>query len=150
MVSFISVEPIPYAIRNAHCGRRCCALGLFLLVAVALCAAECFLSPIFTIDGIPGFHRDLGYRHPRDAEKAAIKPHLDVVVRACNADPQFRRTLEGVWSLHSRSTVKTPLAEDRIIRNGITANAEHLSPYQTITLRLSDVRLSGAAPGEEN
>ncbi len=31
----------------------------------------------------------------------AIKPHLDDVIRACAADPQFRWTIESVWQLQA-------------------------------------------------
>jgi alpha-mannosidase len=49
-----------------------------------------------------------------------------------------------------RSIAETTLTEDRVLRPGIAANAVHVSPYQTLTLRISVVHQSGVALGENN
>lgn len=57
--------------------------------------------PIQTIYVIPSSHWDLGFLRPPDAEKEAMKPHLDAVIAACEADPQFRWTIESIWQLEA-------------------------------------------------
>jgi alpha-mannosidase len=49
-----------------------------------------------------------------------------------------------------RSIAETTLTEDKILRQGVEPNAMHLSPYQTLTLRLSVVRPGVAASGGKN
>jgi hypothetical protein len=49
-----------------------------------------------------------------------------------------------------RSIAETNLTEDRILRTGVDANAIHLSPHQTLTLRLSVAHPAGVMSGENN
>jgi len=76
-------------------------LCLFLSSAAPVFAASSATSPITTIYVIPSSHWDLGLLRPPEAEKDAIKPSLDAVIQACEADPQFRWTIESVWQLHA-------------------------------------------------
>jgi hypothetical protein len=45
---------------------------------------------------------------------------------------------------------ETTLTEDRILRSAIDANAIHIAPYQTLTLRLSAVHQAGTASREQH
>lgn len=54
------------------------------------------------------------------------------------------------FPLPLRSISETTLTEDRILQSGIQAKAIHLSPYQTLTLRLSVMPQASATSGGEN
>jgi len=99
---FNNMEPIPYATRPARANRRSFyALCLSLSLAVPVFAAANTASTVKTIYVIPSSHWDLGFLRTPESEKAAIKPHLDAVIQACEADPQFRWTIESVWQLQA-------------------------------------------------
>lgn len=74
----------------------CLALGI-----VSASAEQPAPSPVKVIYVIPSSHWDLGFLRPPEEEMDAIKPHLDDVIRACAADPQFRWTIESVWQLQA-------------------------------------------------
>jgi hypothetical protein len=96
------MEPVPHARRyTLAIPRFLFALCLFLPLASAAFAAAGTASPVTTIYLIPSSHWDLGFLRPPEAEKDAIKPHLDAVIQACEADPQFRWTIESVWQLQA-------------------------------------------------
>lgn len=74
------------------------ACALFLLAPVAI-AATTAPSQIKTIYVIPSSHWDFGFVDTPNAVRKKMKPHLDAVMAACDADPQFRWTIESVWQL---------------------------------------------------
>jgi hypothetical protein len=76
--------------------------ALWLALGIACVRAEePTPSPVKVIYVIPSSHWDLGFLRPPEEEMDAIKPHLDDVIRACAADPQFRWTIESVWQLQA-------------------------------------------------
>ena len=80
-----------------------CLLSVSLLLAAVPAAVAVTDSPatIKTIYVIPSSHWDFGFVDTPNAVKRAIKPHLDAVIAACDADPQFRWTIESVWQLEA-------------------------------------------------
>jgi len=50
---------------------------------------------------IPSSRWDLGFLRPPESKRDAIKPHLDAVIRTCEADTQFRWTIERVRQLQA-------------------------------------------------
>lgn len=64
-------------------------------------AEEQVPSPVKVIYVIPSSHWDLGFLRTPEEQMAAIKPHLDAVIRACTSNPQFRWTIESVWQLQA-------------------------------------------------
>jgi len=76
-------------------------LWLGLVPLPFLHAAAAPAETVKTIYVIPGSHWDLGFLRPPLQEMDAIKPHLDAVIDACAADPQFRWMIESVWQLQA-------------------------------------------------
>ncbi len=97
------MESVPHRIRYRICSlhARLPLWFLFLLAMASLLGRATTPVPIQTIYVIPGSHWDLGFLRPPEAEKDAIKPHLDAVIAACQADPQFRWTIESGWQLEA-------------------------------------------------
>ncbi len=96
------MESVPHTARQADTNwRSCFVLCLFLSLAAPLFAAPNTPSPITAIYVIPSSHWDLGFLRPPESERDAIKPHLDAVIRACEADAQFRWTIESLWQLQA-------------------------------------------------
>ena len=58
--------------------------------------------------------------------------------------------LKLTFPLQLRSIAETNLTEDRILRSNIQTNALHLSPHQTLTLRLSVAHSAGVTSGENH
>ncbi len=56
---------------------------------------------IRTIYILPSAHWDLGFIRTPEGEREAIKPHLDAVLAACEADRDFRWTIESIWQLEA-------------------------------------------------
>jgi hypothetical protein len=80
---------------------RALACVLFIVSAVLSARGAEPTSPVKVIYVIPSAHWDLGFLRPPLEELDAIKPHLDAVIQACAADPQFRWTIESVWQLQA-------------------------------------------------
>jgi hypothetical protein len=93
------MESVPHYRRPSPL-RRCflSACSLLVLVPTAF-GATATPAQIKTIYVIPSAHWDFGFVNTPNAVKRAIKPHLDAVIAACDADPQFRWTIESVWQL---------------------------------------------------
>lgn len=81
--------------------QRVLACVLFAISAMLTARGEEPASPVKVIYVIPSAHWDLGFLRPPLEELDAIKPHLDAVIQACAADPQFRWTIESVWQLQA-------------------------------------------------
>lgn len=96
------MESVPYGFLQGLLRRSCLRLWpLALLVAASLTSGASTPVPIQTIYVIPSSHWDLGFLRTPNDEKDAIKPHLDAVISACEADPQFRWTIESGWQLQA-------------------------------------------------
>jgi len=54
---------------------------------------------IQTIYVIPSSHWDLGFIAPPEEVLPRLKPHIDDVIANCEADPEFRWTIESVWQI---------------------------------------------------
>lgn len=118
MVTSNIVEPVPY--------RNCLTPGigpglvrcfLVLLVLAQFAWAASAPRTIETIYVIPSSHWDLGFIRTPDAEKDEMKPHLDAVISACEADPQFRWTIESGWQLQAwLDRTKDPAQIERMAR----------------------------------
>src|SRR5690348_9067491 len=54
---------------------------------------------IRTIYVVPSSHWDLGFTAPPEEVLPKLKPHLDAVIAAAKADPDFRWTIESVWQI---------------------------------------------------
>jgi len=80
---------------------RALACALFVVSAMLSAQTGEPASPLKVIYVIPSSHWDLGFIRPPLEELDAIKPHLDAVIQACGADPQFRWTIESVWQLQA-------------------------------------------------
>lgn len=74
---------------------------VFLMALISPIAHATVPNSIQTIYVIPSSHWDLGFLRPPAAEEDVIKPHLDAVIAACEADPQFRWTIESGWQLEA-------------------------------------------------
>jgi hypothetical protein len=64
-------------------------------------AQSAMVPTIETVYILPSAHWDLGFLRPPDQEMAAIKPHLDAVIDACEHEPSFRWTIESSWQLNA-------------------------------------------------
>ena len=98
----VPMEPIPY-IRH-FCTILSKIFQIFcvcLIVVLPAAAQKSPSTPIKVIYVIPSSHWDLGFLRPPDEEMDVIKPHLDAVIRACQADPDFRWTIESGWQLRA-------------------------------------------------
>lgn len=89
--------------RRSRVGSWGCTVAwtLFLVFGITCNAEEPATSPVKVLYIIPSSHWDLGFIHPPEEVMDAMKPHLDAVIRACAADPQFRWTIESVWQLEA-------------------------------------------------
>lgn len=76
-------------------------LNASLSFVIPIYAESAGAHPIDTIYVIPSAHWDLGFLRPPDQEMAAIKPHLDAVMKACEQDADFRWTIESAWQLNA-------------------------------------------------
>ena len=56
-------------------------------------------SKIETVYVIPSSHWDLGFLTPPEELLPRVKPHLDGVIANCEADPEFRWTVESIWQV---------------------------------------------------
>lgn len=100
VLASLFMGPVP---ENTECfiSKMRLVLLLLLLGSASLAAGAAESTPIQTVYIIPSSHWDLGFLRPPDAEKEAMKPHLDAVMAACEADPEFRWTIESVWQLEA-------------------------------------------------
>jgi hypothetical protein len=109
------MEAVPAIRRRNTAGLRSCAILWLGLASVPCLHATDTAVPIKTIYVIPGSHWDLGFLRPPLQEMDAIKPHLDAVIDACSADPQFRWTIESVWQLQAgMERTKDPAQIERL------------------------------------
>ena len=96
------MESVPHNYPRSGMRRRFLLVISSLLVLVPAAAAVTDTSSqIKTIFVIPSSHWDYGFVDTPNAVKRTIKPHLDAVIAACDADPQFRWTIESVWQLEA-------------------------------------------------
>ncbi len=96
------MESVPCRIaQNQPRRSRLWLCSMALLVVTSLAARASTPVTVQTIFVIPSSHWDLGFLRTPSDEKAAIKPHLDAVISACEADPQFRWTIESGWQLQA-------------------------------------------------
>lgn len=94
------MEPIPNsALRNTlrFIGVACA----YLLLPLVAASGAVRTDNVKVVYVIPSSHWDLGFLRPPLQEMDVIKPHLDAVIKACHADPQFRWTIESVWQLNA-------------------------------------------------
>jgi alpha-mannosidase len=98
----VLMEPIPYIRQFCTISSKIFKIFCVCLIAVLSSQAQKFPStPIKVIYVIPSSHWDLGFLRPPDQEMDVIKPHLDEVIGACKADPDFRWTIESGWQLRA-------------------------------------------------
>ncbi|WP_446743324.1 glycoside hydrolase family 38 N-terminal domain-containing protein [Silvibacterium acidisoli] len=86
--------------RTALHGCLIAACSLFMLAPVAVAATDSS-AQIKTVYIIPSSHWDYGFVDTPEGVRRRIKPHIDAVMAACDADPQFRWTIESVWQLQA-------------------------------------------------
>lgn len=112
------MEPVPYLGWRSCCGHPRWPLWLLvLLLAAQFASAANTPQPIQTIYVIPSSHWDLGFIRTPNAQKEFMKPHLDAVLSACEADPQFRWTIESGWQLRAwLDRTKDPAQVERMAR----------------------------------
>ena len=94
------MEAVPYK-RPKHAAGISAIAALCLSLCIVPAVAQSRSHSVGTIFVIPGSHWDLGFLRPPLQEMDAIKPHLDAVMDACEADPKFRWTIESGWQLQA-------------------------------------------------
>ncbi|HWR15723.1 MAG TPA: glycosyl hydrolase-related protein [Terriglobales bacterium] len=78
-------------------------VALFFFVGIQFALAQSSPqsrpSSIKTIYIFPSSHWDLGFIAPPEEVLPRLKPHIDEVIANCEADPEFRWTIESVWQI---------------------------------------------------